>query len=71
MAKRWGSYTDDNKVSLNPKLIQAPREAIFYVCVHELCHVVNKKHDDAFYREVEKRMPNWREVKERLEVRFG
>ena len=71
MSKRWGSYTADNKVSLNPKLIQAPREAIFYVCIHELCHVTNKKHDEAFYKEVEKRMPNWREVKERLEIRFG
>ncbi|HMM62315.1 MAG TPA: SprT family zinc-dependent metalloprotease [Candidatus Saccharibacteria bacterium] len=71
MARRWGSYTADNKVFLNPKLIQAPREAIFYVCVHELCHVTNKKHDEAFYKEIEKRIPNWREIKERLEVRFG
>lgn len=71
MARRWGSYTTDNKVSLNPNLIYAPREAIFYVCVHELCHVINKKHDGAFYKEVERRMPNWREVKERLEVSFG
>lgn len=71
MSKRWGSYTADNKVSLNPKLINAPREAIFYVCVHELCHVVNKKHDEAFYLEMTKRLPAWRQTKERLEIRFG
>lgn len=71
MATRWGSYTADNKVSLNPKLIQAPREAIYYVCVHELCHVINRKHDTAFYTELEARIPNWRRIKEMLEIRFG
>jgi predicted metal-dependent hydrolase len=71
MPKRWGSYTANNKVSLNPKLIHAPREAIFYVCLHELCHVTNRRHDEMFYKELEKRLPNWHEIKERLEVRFG
>lgn len=71
MARRWGSYTADNKVSLNPKLIQAPREAIFYICVHELCHVMNRKHDEMFYHELEKHIKNWREIKEKLEIRYG
>lgn len=71
MSARWGSYTFDNKVLLNPKLIQAPREAIYYVCVHELCHVNNRKHDKVFYAELEKRLPNWRLIKEMLEIRYG
>jgi predicted metal-dependent hydrolase len=71
MARRWGSYAEDGKISLNPKLIQTPREAIFYICVHELCHINNKKHDEKFYNELEKRLPNWREIKERLEIRYG
>jgi predicted metal-dependent hydrolase len=71
MARRWGSYTVDDKVSLNPKLIQAPREAIFYVCIHELCHKISRKHDQVFYDELEKRLPNWRQIKESLEIRHG
>lgn len=71
MARRWGSYTSDNKVSLNPRLIQAPREAIYYVCVHELCHKMSLKHDKVFYDELEKRLPEWRRVKESLEIRHG
>lgn len=71
MMRRWGSYTADGKVLLNPRIIEAPREAIHYVCVHELCHVVNRKHDEAFYSEMDKRLPNWRRIKESLEVRFG
>lgn len=70
MPKRWGSYRY-GKVLLNPRLIEAPTEAIYYVLVHELCHVNNKKHDQAFYKELEKRIPNWREIKEKLEIRYG
>ena len=71
MARRWGSYTGDGKVLLNPRLIEAPREAIYYVCVHELCHRVSRKHDKSFYSELDKRIPGWRRVKELLEIRHG
>lgn len=71
MARRWGSYTSDGKVLLNPRLIEAPREAIYYVCVHELCHKISRKHDELFYRELGKRLPNWRRTKESLEIRHG
>ncbi|MFA5625095.1 MAG: SprT family zinc-dependent metalloprotease [Bradymonadales bacterium] len=71
MPRRWGSYTSDGKVLLNPRLIQAPKEAIYYVCVHELCHKISRKHDTKFYEELEARLPNWRRIKESLEIRFG
>ena len=71
MARRWGSYTSDGKVLLNPRLIEAPREAIYYVCIHELCHVVNKKHDEAFYRIMNSKVSHWRQIKESLEIRHG
>lgn len=71
MARRWGSYTSDGKVLLNPRLIEAPREAIYYVCIHELCHVVNKRHDEVFYKTMDKKLPFWRQIKESLEIRHG
>jgi predicted metal-dependent hydrolase len=71
MSRRWGSYMKNGTVLLNPGLIVAPREAIFYVCVHELCHVNNHKHNESFYENLNKRVPNWREIKESLEVRYG
>lgn len=71
MVRRWGSYTSDGKVLLNPRLIEAPREAIYYICVHELCHKISRKHDEKFYKELDRRIPNWRRTKESLEVRHG
>ena len=71
MARRWGSYTSDNKVLLNPRLIEAPRDAVSYVCVHELCHKISRKHDEVFYKELNKRLPGWQRIKNSLEVRHG
>lgn len=71
MARRWGSYTSNGKVLLNPRLIEAPTEAIYYVCVHELCHKMSRRHDERFYKELDQRIPNWRQIKESLEIRHG
>lgn len=71
MSKRWGSCTPNGNLYLHPKLIQTPTEAIHYVLIHELCHVGNRRHDKEFYKQLEKRVPKWREIKERLEVRYG
>ena len=71
MSRRWGSYTQDNKISLNPRLIEAPAEAIYYVATHELCHVIHKRHDSGFYNELERHLPNWRMIKNHLEIYYG
>lgn len=72
MNKRWGSCSRDGKViSLNPDLIQTSTEMIRYVCVHELCHVGNPYHNREFYDLLERKMPDWRRIKNSLEVNFG
>lgn len=73
MNKRWGSCSKDNNViTLNSKLIEAPTEAIRYVCVHELSHIKYKNHDQNFYRLMKSHLPtNWQNIKNDLEVRFG
>lgn len=73
MSRRWGSCSKDGKViTLNSKLIEAPTEAIRYVCVHELSHIKYRDHNSNFYRLMESHLPaNWRSIKSDLEVRFG
>lgn len=70
MSKRWGSFLSNKKIILNPKLIQASKECIDYVIAHELCHMKYKNHNAKFYKDLKNKIPNWEEVKEKLELRF-
>ena len=47
--------------------MKAPRECIDYVLLHELCHLLHHNHSPKFYRTLDRHMPNWRMVKEKLD----
>lgn len=68
MSKRWGSLSSQGKLTLNTRLIQAPRECIEYVAVHELCHLVHHNHGTGFYQLLKEVMPDWERRKHRLEI---
>lgn len=68
MPKRWGSCHPDGRIFLNPELIHASSICIDYVITHEICHLRHPQHDDSFFRLLAVLMPNWRKVKERLEM---
>lgn len=68
MKKRWGSLSQSGVISLNTTLIKAPKECIDYVIIHELCHLVHNDHSKAFYTLLEAKIPNWRDVKHKLEM---
>jgi predicted metal-dependent hydrolase len=67
MPKRWGSCTTSKKIILNPELIKAPKGCIEYVIVHELCHLVHRRHNEKFMLLQSKMMPNWEWWKSKLE----
>lgn len=54
-------------MSLNSRLVQAPRSCIEYVIVHELCHLVHKNHSSEFFALLGRVMPDWQSRKQRLE----
>jgi predicted metal-dependent hydrolase len=70
MQKRWGSFLTKKKILLNPELIKASKECIDYVIVHELCHMKHQNHSSDYYRFLTSKFPNWKSVKEELELRF-
>jgi hypothetical protein len=64
MEKRWGSCTEQNNIILNTEAVKLPWNLIDYLIVHELCHTVEKNHSPAFWAEVQRCMPGWREFDE-------
>lgn len=67
MKTRWGSLSARDRITLNLDLIRAPRECLEYVIIHELCHLEYRYHDAAFYRLLEKHLPDWKQRKHKLE----
>lgn len=68
MRKRWGSLSKRGTLTLNLKLIHAPKECIEYVVTHELCHLKFHDHSVGFYKMLERVMPEWERRKKRLET---
>lgn len=66
MKSRWGSCTPSGRIILNLKLIQAPKDLIDYVILHELCHLKEHNHSPAFYALLDKVLPGWPTLKKRL-----
>jgi len=67
MQTQWGSCSPEGTVLLNPHLIKAPTRAIDYVLLHELCHLQEHNHSQRFYGLLDRFMPEWRSLKERLD----
>ncbi|MGL4107790.1 M48 family metallopeptidase [Clostridium sp. LP20] len=59
--RRWGSCSYDNKLLFNWRLSMATEDALEYVVVHEMCHMVHKNHSTEYWREVERVLPNYKE----------
>lgn len=67
MKSRWGSCQPSKGIiTLNAKMIAAPREAIEYVVLHEFAHFIHPNHSKDFYALVESMMPDWKKRREML-----
>ncbi len=67
MKTRWGSCNHRTKrIWLNLELAKKPISCIEYVLVHEIIHLVEKKHNNDFVFLLEKYFPKWKIEKENL-----
>jgi predicted metal-dependent hydrolase len=67
MATRWGTCNPKTKkIWLNLQLAQKTPECLEYIILHELIHLIEKKHNERFILLVDKYMPMWREIKSTL-----
>ncbi|MBQ0110708.1 MAG: M48 family metallopeptidase [Oscillospiraceae bacterium] len=59
---RWGSCNRKGDLSFNCLLMLAPQPVCDSVIVHELCHIKHFDHSQKFYKEVERLMPDYKNV---------
>ena len=71
MKTRWGTCNyKESRVWLALQLVQKPIQCIEYVILHELTHLRIPNHSREFWNEVEKYMPDWRDIKQQLNVSY-
>jgi predicted metal-dependent hydrolase len=61
MRTRWGSCNiKARRIWLNLELVKKPIQCLEYVIVHELAHLLERRHNDRFKGLMDQFMPQWR-----------
>ena len=67
----WGSRSRKGKLNFNWRLILMPEEIMDYVVVHELAHLKELNHSQAFWKIVEKVIPDYKARRKWLKEQGG
>jgi predicted metal-dependent hydrolase len=57
---RWGSCSHDGTLMYSWRLIMAPPSVLDYVAAHEVAHLVEMNHSDAYWAIVTRIRPDWK-----------
>ena|ERR1035437_1735612 len=67
MKTKWGTCnTIDKRILLNTELAKKPIEAIEYVLIHEMVHLLERNHNDKFIAHMNIFSPKWKHLREEL-----
>jgi predicted metal-dependent hydrolase len=61
MKTRWGTCNAAaNRIWINLELAKKPPSCLEYIVVHEMVHLLERRHNDRFRNHMDKVMPRWR-----------
>lgn len=67
MKTRWGTCNQRRgRILINLELVKKPTPCLEYVVVHELLHLIEKKHNGKFISMLTAYVPTWKSIKEEL-----
>jgi len=67
MKTKWGTCNrEEKKIWLNLELAKKPLQCLEYIVVHEMVHILERKHNEIFLNYMNKFMPNWKAYKQEL-----
>jgi predicted metal-dependent hydrolase len=67
MKTKWGTCnTQAKRICLNLEIAKKPFECLEYIIVHELVHLLERRHNEKFIKYMNEFMPKWRFYREEL-----
>lgn len=63
---RWGSCSKSGNLSFNFRIAALPERLFEYVIVHEICHLLELNHSPAFWKQVEKCVPEHKQLRKKM-----
>lgn len=67
MKTKWGSCNiQQARIWLNLELAKKPVECVEYILVHEMVHLLERNHNDAFKNHMDRFLPQWRSYRDIL-----
>ena len=68
MKTKWGSCNSRaGTIRLNTELAKKPKACIEYIVVHEMVHLLERRHSDRFRASMDRFIPQWRLHRQELE----
>lgn len=68
LQNRWASWTPKNGLNFHWKCAMAPVPVIDYIITHEMVHLKYPNHSAEFWNELDKKMPNYKEYENWLNL---
>ena len=63
---RFGSCSSKGSLNFSCRVMAYSSNAVDYVVIHELCHLIHMNHSPEFWRTLEKYMPDYRAARQEL-----
>ena len=67
MKTKWGSCNPGKRsIRLNTDLAKKPLQCLEYIVVHEMAHLLVRRHNDQFSNLMDRCLPNWKDLRQTL-----
>lgn len=66
MKTRWGSCSKAGRLWFNTELAKKPVVCIEYIVVHEMAHLLERRHNQRFVALLDQHLPTWRQRRDEL-----